>query len=186
MSYRCFISFLKLQSCYQNKNHTLYTTRSSSKWQSSSRSSRRWRASGGVADRTVRWGRAWPRACRAGWRRRGPGGGGWRGARARRRARARTAGPATTCWCKAAGGAAATPGRQGDLRSPGRWPPASPPAAPASARPLRGLRVKGIIAGRVRRARWGVEQRGRMSGRGAEPYTVNAYTAVLSSSRDIV
>jgi hypothetical protein len=140
MSYCCFISFLKLQSCYQNKNHTLYTTRSSSKWQSSSRSSQRWRASGGVADRAVRRGRAWPQVYRAGWRRQGPGGGGWRGARARRRARARTAGSATTCRCRAAGGAAATPGHRG---APGRWSPALPLAAPASTRPLQGLRVTG-------------------------------------------
>jgi hypothetical protein len=41
-------------------------------------------------------------ACRAGWRRRGLGGGGWRGARTRRRVRALTAGPATACRCRAA------------------------------------------------------------------------------------
>jgi hypothetical protein len=112
-------------------------------------------------------GRAWPRAYRAWWRRRGLGGGGWHGARARRRARARTAGPATTCRCRAAGGAAggaaATPGRRGGPPSPERWPPAPLPAAPVSVRLLCGLRVTGIAAGRVRRARWGAEQRRRMS-----------------------
>jgi hypothetical protein len=41
-------------------------------------------------------------------------------------------------------------------------------------------------AGRVRKAQWGAEQRGRMLGvwGGPEPCTVNAYTVVLSSSRD--
>jgi hypothetical protein len=38
--------------------------------------------------------------------------------------------------------------------------------------------------GMVRRAQWGAEQRGRMSGKGAELCTVNAYIVVLSSSRD--
>jgi hypothetical protein len=40
-------------------------------------------------------------------------------------------------------------------------------------------------AGRVRRARWGAEQRRGCQGRGAEPCTVNVYTIVLSSSRDM-
>jgi hypothetical protein len=96
-------------------------------------------------------------ACRAGWQHRGPGGGGWRGARARRRARARTVGPATACRCRAAGGAAFTPGRRGGPPSPERWPSAPPSAAPAPTRPLWGLRVTGIAAGRVRRARWGAK-----------------------------
>jgi hypothetical protein len=42
--------------------------------------------------------------------------------------------------------------------------------------------------GRVRRARWGAEQRGGCrgcEGRGAEPCTVNVYTIVLSNNRDI-
>jgi hypothetical protein len=107
----------------------------------------------------ARWGQAWPRACMAGWRRRGPGGGGWRGARARCRARARTAGPAMVCRCRAVGGAAATPGRRGGSPSLGRWPPAPPPTTSVPVRPLGGLRVTGIAAGRVRRARWGAEQR---------------------------
>jgi hypothetical protein len=113
------------------------------------RRSRRWRASGGAAGHAVRRGRAWPRACRVGWRRRGPDGVGWHGARALRRARARTTGPATTCRCRATDGAAATSGRRGGPPSPGRWPP-----APAPARPLWRLRVTGIAAGRVRRVRW--------------------------------
>jgi hypothetical protein len=96
-------------------------------------------------------------ACRAGWQHRGPGGGGWRGARARRRVRARTVGPATACRCRAAGGAAFTPGRRGGPPSPERWPSAPPSAAPAPTRPLWGLRVTGIAAGRVRRARWGAK-----------------------------
>jgi hypothetical protein len=49
-----------------------------------------------------------------------------------------------------------------------------------------GIAGDGVVAGRVTRARWGAEQRGRMSGEGAESCTVNAYTVVLSSSRNIV
>jgi hypothetical protein len=99
------------------------------------RNSQRCRAFGGAVGRAARWGRAWPRSCRAGWRRRGPGGGEWHGARACRRARARTSGPALACRCRATRGAAAMPGRRGGPPSPGRWPLTLPPLAPVSARP---------------------------------------------------
>jgi hypothetical protein len=92
---------------------------------------------------------------------------------ARRRARARTAGPAMVCQCRAAGGAATTPGRRGGPPSPGRWPPAPPPAAPTPVRPLQGLQVTGIAAGRVRRARWEWSRGGGCRGLGAEPCTMN-------------
>jgi hypothetical protein len=108
----------------------------------------------------------------------GPGGGEWRGARARRRARAHTAGPVTACRCRAAGGAAATLGRRGGPPSPGRWPPAPPPVALAPACAGRGGDDRGPGGGGWRGAR----VRRRVRARTAGPATTEMKNASLYPS----